>query len=582
MKKIIITESQANLLGLKKESEDDGMKSVSGVLGSAPQYIAIYSEELPTKENPEIKEPALNLSDISMVILSIISKQDNSNSVKFVKEKGIFSGYVEKSKFDAIRRDLRGLDTSKIINPNVDTSKIIKPNVDTTKKTTSVKKGVGRSIEALENGILIRTSKMLTKITESQYKKLVKAGLIFEGKVKVIKESDDMVEIDDELKKETIELIKYLYRKSDKFSPFWKKHGLTYHQLCDMLEKKGLIVDKDGKYELSKTTGNPQEAIKALETELKSLIGGSKGVEQKLAEVGDYPAGAEYHPNAPMYNKREKQNPKGKFEVIAVNPEIAILKGPEGLYYFDHFDLKPEDLGVMSRNNIDKEVIQNYVNGHQEEVEPINDELKTNLLSVYDKDPQIISALTANSRLGEETNSDRVQQMMAKHFNRTPKETGETPEEKQKRIADKLAAIRKQELELRKKEKESGLEEMTGAASSGAFTAPMGMVTKEMPVDANKLDVPVVYETTAGTSSVGPYDANALPDIDRNGTFKNHKKTKAEDKTQWAGGEFVKFNDCVKLNNKPAGAGCSKGAVDNVVKTIKTKGNINAPSLGKG
>ena len=572
MKKIIITESQANLLGLKKESEDDGMKSVSGVLGSAPKYITIYSEQLPTKENPEIIEPALSLSKISEAILRIISKQDPSNDVKFFEKTGKFVGHIANTKIDAIRRDLKSLDTSRIINPNVDMTKI-KAGV----------KGVGRSIETFENGIVVDTSsKKLIKVTESQYKKLVKAGLIVEGKVKVIKESDDMVEIDDELKKETIELIKYLYRKSDEFSPFWKKHGLTYHQLCDMLEKKGLIVDKDGKYELSKTTGNPQEAIKALETELKSLIGGSKGVEQKLAEVGDYPAGAEYHPNAPMYDKREKQNPKGKFEVIAVNPEIAILKGPEGLYYFDHFDLKPEDLGVMSRNNIDKEVIQNYVNGHQEEVEPINDELKTNLLSVYDKDPQIISALTANSRIGEETNSDKVQQMMAKHFNRTPKETGETPEEKQKRIADKLAAIRKQELELRKKEKESGLEEMTGAASSGAFTAPMGMVTKEMPVDANKLDVPVVYETTAGTSSVGPYDANALPDIDRNGTFKNHKKTKAEDKTQWAGGEFVKFNDCVKLNNKPAGAGCSKGAVDNVVKTIKTKGNINAPSLGKG
>ena len=62
---------------------------------------------------------------------------------------------------------------------------------------------------------------------------------------------------------------------------------------------------------------------------------------------------------------------------------------------------------------------------------------------------------------------------------------------------------------------------------------------------------------------------------------KNNPKTKAETKTQWAGGAFVDFNDCVKMNNKPAGTGCSAGAVDNVVKLKKTKGNVNAPSLGE-
>jgi hypothetical protein len=31
----------------------------------------------------------------------------------------------------------------------------------------------------------------------------------------------------DDLKKETIELVKYLYRKSEDFSPYWEQHGLT-------------------------------------------------------------------------------------------------------------------------------------------------------------------------------------------------------------------------------------------------------------------------------------------------------------------------------------------------------------------
>ena len=128
------------------------------------------------------------------------------------------------------------------------------------------------------------------------------------------------------------------------------------------------------------------------------------------------------------------------------------------------------------------------------------------------------------------------------------------------------------------------VEETTTAASSGAFVAPMGSVNKrEMPVDTNDLDVPVVRETTT-TQSAGnfQYDANALPGINRDGSFKTPKKTKAQTKTQYADGAFVDFNDCTKLNNKPAGAGCSQGAVDKVVKYKKSKGNINAPSLSEG
>ena len=86
-------------------------------------------------------------------------------------------------------------------------------------------------------------------------------------------------------------------------------------------------------------------------------------------------------------------------------------------------------------------------------------------------------------------------------------------------------------------------------------------------------------ETTSGSGSMGAYDANALPGIGRDGSFKKPSKTNAEKKTQYAGGSFVGFNDCTKLNNKPAGSGCSQGAVDGVVKLKKTSGNINAPSL---
>lgn len=60
-------------------------------------------------------------------------------------------------------------------------------------------------------------------------------------------------------------------------------------------------------------------------------------------------------------------------------------------------------------------------------------------------------------------------------------------------------------------------------------------------------------------------------------------KETAFDKTQWAGGEFVEFDDCTKLNNnkEAQNGGCSTGAIDNVVKLKKTKSNVNAPSLKK-
>jgi hypothetical protein len=152
-------------------------------------------------------------------------------------------------------------------------------------------------------------------------------------------------------------------------------------------------------------------------------------------------------------------------------------------------------------------------------------------------------------------------------------------------MARKLAKLYKKPIKfyLDKLNKKYGIEETTTAASSGSYTAPFLGSPAEAPEDPNKLKVPVVGEVTAGSGSVGAYDANALPNITRDGKFKSNPTVpKAFKKTQYAKGGFVKFNDCVKLNNKPAGAGCSQGAVDNVVKVVKTKGNINAPSLGEG
>lgn len=85
---------------------------------------------------------------------------------------------------------------------------------------------------------------------------------------------------------------------------------------------------------------------------------------------------------------------------------------------------------------------------------------------------------------------------------------------------------------------------------------------------------------TAGEEGKAPVNMKKKTPIYPRGSFVEEG---AFDKTQWADGAFVEFDDCTKLNNnKEAQNGeCSTGAVDGVVKLKKTASNVNAPSLGK-
>ncbi len=339
---------------------------------------------------------------------------------------------------------------------------------------------------------------------------------------------------------------------------------MTYKDICDALLSKKLIVDNNGKYELSKSLGNPQKAIQSVEEVLSGLIGTNTTQNSDIDEAGDLPAGAENDVNAPWNQNQKDATTKAKEKVLSVlayNRESAILKGVDGSLYFFFYDhinreaFKPyakvertfigkDETGEPEYEYsdnfvIDDNVLDNYVNDNINEISKgeglggfnsgadlvkIDAGLKQELLLLYDKDKSFVKIL-------------------------------------------------------------SSIQEMTSAASSGAFTAPLttGVVKKEMPIDSNKLDVPVVGETTAGSASVGAYDANALPNINRDGSFKETEKPKAFKKTQYAGGGFVKLDKCTKLNNnKSAQNGkCSQGGVDKVVKVTKTAGNINAPSLNE-
>jgi hypothetical protein len=493
----------------------------------------------------------------------------------------------------------------------------------------------------------------------------------------------DMIENEGGNDTEVKELIAYLYRKTDEFPQSLVDKGLTFDKICDMLLSKNIIIDDNGKFLLSKSLGSPENAIKAVQDELNTLTGGPveeplEDPELETEDVGDYPTGADMDPRAPWRGEDpvlpfEKRSSTSKFQVVAFNGEIAILKNQKGeLFVFYYYDLDRDDL------DSDDYLISNYVNDNINNLKmgvglddyengvdlvKIDEPLKQSLLSLYDKDKEIVSALD-NMNEGDDA-MDNFKSSTKKAFTPDPSKAEKSPEELQK-IKDKLADIRAKELERRASE--DSVEETTSAASSGSFTGPLSgpMVNREMPVDTNHLDVPIVKEfelgkgythfaidkasgkivngwdykglendeikhyttidlkdnfpnvklsnfkivtkkfliakgiipsdstnwlksdehtlteMTSGSGSMGAYDANALPGIKRDGSFKETKPTKAQKNTQYAGGSFVEMGDCTKMNNKPAGSGCSQGAVDNVVKLKKTASNVNAPSLGGG
>jgi hypothetical protein len=365
--------------------------------------------------------------------------------------------------------------------------------------------------------------------------------------------SSPMYEGATDLKSETKELVKFLYRKSEELSDFWKSKGLSYDKIVDTLKSKGLIIADNGRYTLSKTLGSPEQAMMTLEKELRSLIGDDKGLETEAVEDGsNYAPGTEFSPTSPWNQSApeysEPIRPKKIIlKVIASNQEIAILKTESDKYYVCYFDnLSKDELKDYAEVeigaddfDIDGDVIERYINFNLPklskgagindwengvDIVKIDDQLKNELLKLYDKDRKITSIL-------------------------------------------------------------GGINEMTSAASSGAFVGPLSgpMIKKDMPIDG--MDTPVVKEmTSAGSAGNYQYDANALPGINRDGSFTKAKTPKAFKKTQFAGGGFVKTDDCTKLNNNKTAqnGGCSTGAIDNVVKVKQSKGNIIAPSLNEG
>ncbi len=241
MRKIKITEKQASLLGLFpiKENEDDGLKSVNVSLGDKIVRIVVSGDVVPRYKDR---------------ILQLILRLDPHAKVGFFEATGKIVGNVKDIRVDAIRRDIKALDPNMLVQ--------IKPLVK------SLKEGV----------------KNVIKITKSQYDRIfsnlnenMDLNRVDKSFDKAFSKDKDMLKESGDIKKEIAELIKFLYRKSENLSPFWKEHGITYEDICETLLGKNLIVKKeDGKYEVPKSLGSPQSAVQGIQDALQELLNGDK------------------------------------------------------------------------------------------------------------------------------------------------------------------------------------------------------------------------------------------------------------------------------------------------------------------
>ena len=403
------------------------------------------------------------------------------------------------------------------------------------------------------------------KITKQQYNRIAS---------RLLTENFSLEEPTQSVQPETLELIKYLYRKSEDLSPYWADKGLSYDEICEYLTNKGLIVPKEGKYEIPKSLGTPEEALQQIDMALGEIT------QDVQPEPVEEPIITEPEPE--LEEEYEEENIvelNGPLSTIASNDEISIVTDGSNLYTFAYMDMSMQPLTDEELNNFvgmnPKQVgygLDSWLDGRTRLVQ-IDDALKQELEIMYDHDTNILGALSpadVQPEIVPELDMEVVQEPIEEPVfgNKVIEKLKQLKQEEE--LADTLIAPQE-------------LEEMTSAGSSatggssGPFTAPLNFSNGEEE-DVIRMKTPIVAEMTDSSSS-GPYDANALGDIGRDGSFKKHKKTPAETKTQWADGGFVEFNDCTKLNNKTSSTGCSGGAVDNVVSVKKTKGNVNAPSL---
>jgi hypothetical protein len=392
-------------------------------------------------------------------------------------------------------------------------------------------------------------------------------------------------------------LIGRLYGKSNQLSSFWEQNGLSYEKICLELLKKGLIKADGDNYIITKSIGDKDQTMKAIEDTLTPLMQKSEGIDASvdLQEVDTTHVGSpDFEPELRKSGTLSKQ--PMSYKVLYINREMALLSKDGKLFFFNYQDSNFEDIiknqyvgswesGIESgKSELTIEDMQNFINDYASDMTvgigdegfnqgvdlvELDDYFKEWVESTYSLDSEIKNILNQTNE------ADDFISGVKKAFNEPSHGSGNKSREELRAI--ELARREKEKEDLKAQydsaEEVDELDEMTSAGSvGGGYTAPLFGTIKR------KLE-----EMTQGSDSTGEYTAPAFK-MKKNHTDFAETNPKAFQKTQWADGSFVEFDDCTKLNNnkKAQNSGCSTGAVDGVVKQRKSKGNINAPSLNEG
>lgn len=407
----------------------------------------------------------------------------------------------------------------------------------------------------------------------------------------------------------SVEFVKFLYGKGE-LSEEWTE-GMVREAIAK-LSKSGLIVPtEDGNFKVSTSMGDPKAAMQSIKQELETIKpqGEEMGMEalpmdseQGIEEVDtDHPSSPDFIP------ANEKSGTISKlptvYKVIYINREMALLEKDGNLYYFNYRDSNFEDniedyIGSWEtdidsgKNDLSIEDMQNFINDYWADLsvglgeEGLND--GKDLIALDDESKQYISSVykldkNLHNILNQTNESDDFKAGIKKAFSEPSKGAG-TKSREELRAAE-LARREKEKQDLQSRyDSAEEIDEMTALGGGGGVFQASGH--NNFPV--GKLGKPIEKEIqavnegpTAGPASTGPYDANALGGIGRNGEFKKVGKTKAETTPQWAGGSFVEQPECSKLNNnkEAQNGGCNTGASS--LKLKKASGSVNAPSLAE-
>jgi hypothetical protein len=426
------------------------------------------------------------------------------------------------------------------------------------------------------------------------------------------------------------EFVKFLYGKGE-LSELWTEDKIR-EAIAKLSSKNLIIPTEDGNFKVSTSLGDPKTAMEAIKQELEAIKPQAEEMGQELIPM-DSEQGLEEYGGPDDESNPTPTTIKTDYNVVGMNDEVAILNKNNKLFAFHFWDdtekIKLLNARLQHHDNldnisIDSESVENYINDASQgitntlnigkgleyyketEFNPIenevnivliDEELKEYLLSLFGNDNNIVNVFS--DELDENTDRDRVRNMLTKQVTQKPetKNTEETPEAKKARIMaslkkqrttsainDKIAADIFNAEKAKYRTDEEIDETMLGGAggamqSSGHNNVPIGnfvnTIKREIPTIVEKLN-----EMAAGPESTGEYTMPAFK-MKKNHTDFADITTKAETTPLYPKGEFVEFNDCTKLNNKPAGSGCSAGAVDGVVKLKKASGSIISPSLAE-